>query len=240
MTIDKLSKAIDQYLTENSTTRKIAAAKGRVTKLVNDLASELGAVAVREMALSLVLAKDYIRDRTELLKNRFTFGTLYLEGGCIFGWYDQEQAQAEALPLVYSGTSYSTNFYGFSNKIGLWQQRGFYTSESLPIRFYAGEIEVNFDVNCSQFWSEYGYARPCQLQWHRGRFDDGGTCLWVDRSIISSGFWSAYKWWSGCQWWYYERHPEWFADAQIWGDWEEKPIFHYAPEPDSAVLGGVK
>lgn len=99
------------------------------------------------------------------------------------------------------------------------------------------------EVALWHFWLKYGYALPCDLPWHRGKIDNTyGECLWVDRSIISAGWWCAYKWWPDCQWWYYERHPEWFTDMDWWPAYEEPKPQRFSPidDPYAAVLGGIR
>ncbi|HEY9709936.1 MAG TPA: hypothetical protein V6D48_17150 [Oculatellaceae cyanobacterium] len=233
---DKLRQAIDRYHAAD-TSRKQSAAKGAITRLVNERASLVGAAAARTEALEAI--KSVESGISFWIKERFTPGSFYKEGDRIMGWWDGSlQVQAEELPLYFSGASYLVSFYRREKDAWLWRQRGFDVAEPLPLKpplFPVAGLEVSFPVERSQFWIEYGYALPCSLQW---RWNPGE--YYVYRSIISAGFWCAYKWWAGCQWWYYERHPEWFSDSPMWGTWEEKPIFYYAPEPDSAVLGGKR
>lgn len=248
--MEKLRDAIRQYLSLAASSRKIAAAKGRITKLVNESADELGAEKARELArtvLALVIAEDQPTsiDRVEQLKNRFDPKSFYLEGDRVFGWVDpQEQAQAVELPLYYNDDAhyYYVSFYRRQEQYPFWSIMGFEAAEDLPTRRRGEELEVSFDVKRSAFWLQYGYALPCQLPWHRGRFDrnDPDECLWVSRSIIPAGWWCAWKWWEGCQWWYYERHPEWFVDMDWWGTYEPTPS-RYEPidDPYALVLGGV-
>lgn len=235
----KMLEAILAYLSENGSNRKIAAAKGRITKFANELASEIGAAAAREKILKLLEDVTEESSRWDLLKNRFTPGSLYTEGDRVFGWWDTSaQVQAEELPLYGSGATYSVSFYRRDNEAWLWRQRGFELAEDLPTVRRGNELVVQFNVKRSLFWLKYGYALPCDLPWHRGRFDGDGNCLWVDRSIISAGWWQAWKWWDGAKWWYLEKRPELFADMDWWGDWEEKPVFYSPPDdPYAAVLG---
>lgn len=246
--MEKLGEAISQYLSLAASSRKISAAKGRITKLVNESADELGAEKARELArtvLALVITEDQPTsiDRVELLKNRFNPKSFYLEGDRVFGWYDPEhQAQAEELPLVQSENGWHVSFYRLKNELNLWRSRGFKTAESLPTIRRGDELSVEFHPARSLFWLEYGYALPCKLPWHRGKFDNThDECLWVSRSIIPAGWWCAWKWWEGCQWWYYERHPEWFSDMDWWGTYEPAPV-RYEPmdDPYAVVLGGMR
>ena len=250
--MEKLREAIRKYLSFGISNRTIGAAKGRITKLVNELAAELGVENARELArtvLALVLAEgqDVTEHRVETLKNRFDTKSFYQEGDRIFGWYNPEQqVQAEELPIYYNdaGYYYHVSFYRRQDERLLWMSRGFEVAEDLPTILRGSQIEVRFDVKRSLFWLRYGYALPCELPWHRGRFD-GSTnaedeCLWVRRSIIPSGWWCAWKWWPDCQWWYYERHPEWFTDMDWWG--EELPPKRFEPidDPYALVLGGTR
>jgi hypothetical protein len=250
--MEKLREAIRRYLSFGTGGRTIGSAKGRITKLVNESAAELGVGKARELALTvlaLVLAegRDVCESRVETLKNRFNPKSLYREGDRVFGWYDPEmQVQAEELPLYYNDGAYYyyVSFYRRSDDYSFWRSRGFEAAEDLPTIQHRDGLEVKFDVKRSLFWLEHGYALPCKLPWHRGRFDGQGTdeCLWVSRSIIPAGWWCAWKWWEGCQWWYYERHPEWFTDMDWWGTYDLTVPIRYEPidDPYAAVLGGMR
>jgi hypothetical protein len=236
--MDKLERLIERYLLAN-TSRKKSATKGAITRLVNERADILGAATARSEIWTILDRKDV----PGWMKQRFTPGSLYLEGDRVFGWWDDGslQAQAEELPLSSSGISnYSVTLGRCSESASLWRLRGFEIAEELPFVRRSEELKVDFPISRLESLLLYGYAPPCNLQWHRGKFfDDDTTCLWVDRSIISAGFWCAYKWWPDCRWWYYERHPEWFVDSALWGK-KENPVYYFAPESDSAVLGGAK
>ncbi len=238
--IEKLDSAIEKYLSAFGTNRQIAGAKGRLTKLVNDLADSHGAVTVREKVLDVLANTHYVSDRTELLKNRFTYGSLYQEGDRVYGWYQERdvQVQAEHLPLARSNRAYIVSFYGHGDTIGLWVAFGFAQAEALPTDRRGQTLYVEIKPESTPFWAKYGYAYAIELPCSRITTNEGVSMLVVKRSIIGSGFWKSYSWWAGCKWWYYDHHPEWFGDDPIWGDWEETPTFYYAPEPDSAVLGG--
>jgi hypothetical protein len=232
---NKFKQAIDRYHAAD-TSRKQGAAKGAITRLVNERASLVGAAAARGEALEAI--KSVESGISFWMKERFTPGSFYREGDRIMGWWDDGslQVQAEELPLYFSGATYFVSFYR-QNDAWLWRQRGFELAEEFPLKpLPVNGLKVEFPVERLEFWLEYGYALPCDLQW---RWNHGEEYR-VHRSIIAAGFWCAYKWWSGCRWWYYERHPEWFTDSPMWGNWEENPVFYYAPEPDSAVLGGKR
>lgn len=235
-----LKEAIHQYLVADGTSQRVGAAKARVTRLVKDLAEEFGSVTVRELALSFVQSASAsyvpVPDQLQLLLNRFTFGSLYVEGQRPFGWHEESQAQAEELPLYYfSEKSCEVSYSNCPKQKKLWEQRGFHLAEDLPViwRSYSNCLEVVFPIKRSLIFLEYGYALPCQLQW---RWDNEGFI--VTRSIISSGFWCAWKWWSDAKYWYLEKRPELFAELDWWG--EEMPHQRFEPEDDpyAAVLGG--
>lgn len=230
--------AITEYLDlGQSSNRKLGAAKGKITKLVNELAKEIGAVLAREKILKFLESlKIGSNERLDFLLKRFTPGTFYEEGERIFGWWDiNEQVQAEELPMYTEiGWDGSKTYIVSVSGGGL---KGFCIAQPIPVKFYAGGLEVSFDVKQSLFWLEYGYALPCKLQWHRGQWD-GGTCLWVNRSIFSSGFWQAWKWWEGAKWWYLEKRPELFAPLDWWGKELSPQRFEPEDDPYAAVLGG--
>lgn len=224
---EKLRNAIKKYL-DSDTDRKKSAAKGLITKA----AGEVG---------SLEQIWEVLREFPELpdwMHQRFTRGSQYLESDRLFGWYADDQVQAESLPLaVFSHEQESclrVNFYGFRGEIHLWKERGFEEPEPIPFVYYSNpdSIWVNFSIAKSALMARYGYALPCELQWRRSQDE-----LLVIRSIFPHGFWQAWKWWEGAQWWYLQHRPELFADSELW---EVKPK-RWEPEnnPYAAVLGGI-
>ena len=225
----KLLEAINKYLSAD-TPRKLVARKGQITKIINEIGSRKQVLAVLEQ----------VKTVPDWLEKRLKTNSLYTEGGCVFGWYEdpETQVQAKELPLSHSHDNYVVTTYRHE---GLWRQRGFYEAVSLPVVWYSDVIEVRFPVKGTLYWLRYGYALPCPLQWHRGESSEYKCfVLWVNRSIINHGFWAAYKWWEGCQLWYYERHPEWFADLDWWGEYESPlPRFSPTDDPYAAVLGDV-
>lgn len=223
---------IEKYLAAD-TTRKQSAAKGALTRWANNRAEEIGSVAARTEVLQ-VLAK--FQNLPEWIIERFNPKSFYKEGDRVMGWYDPSiQVQAEELPLYHSGSAYSVSFYRRQDSIMYWRVRGFEVAQEMPTIRRGDELKVEFDVKQSRFWLNYGYALACDLQW---RWREGEE-FYVSRSIISSGFWCAYKWWEGCKWWYYEKHPEWFEDDPMWGDYGLKPVWCPAPDEYSTVLGGT-
>lgn len=239
---ESLEEAILSYLTMDGTKKAIAAAKGKVTRIVNTLAIDMPGREFRQKVLDILEKQTPLSTsfqmRLEVLKERFTYKSFYVDGIAVFGWWSEEQHQAERLPLDRLTKSYEVSFGGWtSEQIYEWKKLGFDTAQCLPVKFYyERQLEVEFDVKASLFWQKHGYALPCRLQYHRAYEDPQETALHVDRSIISAGFWCAYKWWEGCKWWYMERHPEWFSDDEMWPF--EKP-----PSPpdnlQAAVIGGT-
>lgn len=218
--------------------RKLGAAKGKITKLASELAGEMGATAARERIFGFLESIEIQSERLDLLRKRFDPKSFYEEGEKIFGWWDGEnQVQAQELPLVKSN-GYWVNWDFCRKDTSIWRARGFEVPVSFPVESLEEGSIVKFDVKRSLDFIEHGYALPCELQWHRGYWDDGGTCLWVDRSIISVGFWQAWKWWDTAKWWYLEKRPELFADLDWWSN--ELPPRRFEPEDDpyAVVLGG--
>lgn len=228
--MSKLHQAIERYATAE-TSRKAAAAKGAITRLVKDLALELGVVATRN---EVVKALEPFPD-LNWTRQRFTPGSLYQEGEHIFGWWEEGEVQlmAEQLPIARSQNSYLVSFWDCKD-VNLWQQRGFHTAEPLPIEFWPDGLRVRFEDKKTPIFLEHGYALPCLLQW---MWEPGKEYL-VTRSIISSGFWQAWKWWPDAQWWYLNKRPELFSDLDWWGEDAPPPRFEPDDDPYAAVLGG--
>lgn len=206
--------------------------KGALTRWVNHRAEQVGAIAARNEALQELSQFDSL---PEWLVERFNPKSFYEDGDQVMGWYDtQGQAQAEALPLYHSGRAYYVSFYRRQGKSPYWREKGFEEAIDFPAIRRGDTLNVEFDIQQMSFWVEWGYALPCQIQW---TWNDEG--LIVNRSILSAGYWCAYRWWVGCKWWYMEKHPEWFEDDPMWGDYGIKPVWHPAPDEFSAVLGGT-
>ena len=140
--------------------------------------------------------------------------------------------QAEHLPLNqmrdYKGNQYLLVYFSdvSEGKKSVFTAKGFAVSEAFPATVFSDRLEVDFRIEKSDFWAQHGYALPSSLQyfWNDNAFV-------VTRSIISEGFWCAYKWWADCKWWYAEKHPEWFIDDKMYGA-TSPPEHQYA-----AVLG---
>jgi hypothetical protein len=230
--MDKIKRAIERYLLAD-TTRKAAAAKGAITRLANDLAIEFGVVVARKKVWE---ALDSFVEVPDWMFLRFTPGSFYQEGDRIMGWWDEGeiQLQAEALPLHHYGNVYSVSFFGRSDEAPLWELKGFYVAQDLPIKFYRESIQVSFNIRQTLTFLEQGYALPCDLQWQW----EQGEEFRVSRSIISCGFWQAWKWWEGAKWWYLDHRPELFVDLDWWGEEPAPQRFEPEDDPYAAVLGG--
>jgi hypothetical protein len=228
--MDKLKLAIERYQRAD-TIRKAAGAKGVITRLTNELAQEIGPVEARKKIWEVLAQVEH----PDWMRQRFSPGSFYKEGDRFFGWWDegQLQFQAEELPFYKLRDSLEVCFAHCRDDSLKWQLRGFYVATQFPVFRGESHLEVSFPVEKTPFWIEFGYALPCSLQW---RWDENG--FYVTRSIISQGFWCAYKWWEGCQWWYYEKHPEWFADMAVWGEDVLPQQFEPENDPYAAVLGG--
>lgn len=235
--MEALSKAIDTYLAAD-TTRKIAAAKGRITKLINNLAFEFGAVAARNKILALLNSLD-APPRIAFLYERLTVGSLYKESDRWFGWWDDGSAQVQAEPLPFLACQVNAlvvSFVVFKEEAVFWQNRGFYVAEPLPFCFdRQGFLFVEVPVAETERWAMLGWANPCKLQW-----------LWVlgeykvTRSIISCGFWQAWNWYGfSSRIWYLENRPELFADMDWWGEPPTPQRYEPENDPYAVVLGGL-
>lgn len=207
---EKLKEAIEKYIIAESPRAK-SAAKGTLTRIVNSSTES----NVREQIKEVLAGFDQL---PELIKNRFTPGSLYREGNAVFGWYRENQVQAEAIPV-----DVPLCCEGYLNVLST--RDGFIESVRLP--FVQG-FEVSVPCKQTLIYAKYGYANPCSLQWHRNL--EGYK---VERSIISHGFWQAWKWWDGARDWYLEHRPELFEDFDWWGE----PTPDCRIEPGSAVLG---
>ena len=223
----KLKAAIQKYLDADTKNSK-SGTKGAITKLINAAS-----------ATDVMLIPEILQEFQELpswLKLRFKKGSLYQEGDRVFGWYKEDQVQAVELPVVLDLFSYDD---GVNNCIVRYirvisEEMNFAPAVDLP--FNGCRVDVQPDDD--NFWEllECGWASPCDLQWswfERPRWSEKEGYV-VERSIISHGFWQAWKWWPDCWHWYYGKRPELFEDADLWGLLQaEPPNDRYA-----VVLGG--
>lgn len=233
----KLKAAIQKYLDADTKLTK-SGAKGVITKLVNN-ASEV----------EINLIPDILQEFQELpdwLKLRFQKGSLYEEGNRVFGWYKESQVQAVELPVQLDMFEYDDGekYHRVKYIKVTHEERGFSPAIDLPLN--RGRVEVpvapgyDFYHTFLTMW-KHGWASPCSLQWswfERPSWSDLEGYV-VERSIISHGFWKAWKWWPDCWCWYYEKRPELFEDADWWG--EKVPAMRHSPpnDPYAAVLGNA-
>lgn len=209
----KLKTAIQKYLDADTGNSK-SGAKGAIAKLIDDAS-----------ATDVMLIPDILRGFDGLpnwLKLRFQKGSLYREGGRVFGWYREGQVQAVELPVDLDIFSYDDEEVGLrvvEYIIALESiSMGFAPPIDLPLRsmdvfFSGGNYRVDVSLDSDSYWEllAAGYASPCALQWS-----------WIDkeyvveRSIISHGFWKAWEWWPECWQFYYQKWPELFQDAEWW------------------------
>jgi len=225
----KLKKQIEQYNTDRKPARKAA-----ITKLINQAILS----GVENLGLNKIL--DEI-DAPEWLKQRFKKGSFFVEGTSVYGWWSHtEQQQTCLLPLfrgeIYGEASkvFQVSFFHIKrDEQGLWRKRGFIEASKIPLTsgLLGSTINIDWRQDNLEDLRKAGYSPPCALQYTRT-----DESLFVDRSIISHGFWKAWKWWEGADKWYLSHRPELFWDLDIWGD--ETPKRYYPNEPAAAVLGG--
>jgi hypothetical protein len=141
---------------------------------------------------------------TGWLENHFTPGSLYVDRRLVFGWWREDQLQAESLPVALSENYFDSlprEMEVISN------QNGF--NRSVPLPLVNGSIVRQ--PGCSivfvpEFepvhYARYGWGNALPLQWRRTR----GAYI-VDRSIIACGFWAAWKWWPGAGDYYASNPP---------------------------------
>jgi hypothetical protein len=141
---------------------------------------------------------------TEWLEDHFTPGSLYVDRNLVFGWWYEDQLQAEPLPVALS----KNYFKGSPREMGVLADRnGFSRSLPLPLLDSSllgvpGCLMVCVPASRSIEYARYGWAEALPLQWRR----DWGRYI-VDRSIIACGFWAAWKWWAGAGEFYAENPP---------------------------------
>lgn len=218
----KFKKAFDKYI---AATFPIEAsrAKAAITKVVNS-STELN---TQEQIQEVLSGFDEL---PEWIKNRFTPGSLYKEGGLVLGWHRENQVQAEVIAATITSNGLEREGY-----LRVTASRdGFEMPVDMPLA--GSDRVVSVPQQQSFFYAKYGWANACPLQWYR---DEEGYK--VDRSIIPHGFWQAWKWWEGAWHWYIKNRPELFEDFDCWGaSWDELGEIHAAkPKPSDAVLGGA-
>jgi len=219
---DRFKKAVEKYIA-TAFSSEAGRAKAAITKVVNSSTESNTEEQIQEVLSSFDELPQYVKDR-------FTPGSLYKENNLVFGWYRENQVQAEVIPAILVSNGFDRE--GYLRVIA--SRDGFEVPVDMPLAGSDRVVCVPYEQ--SFFYARYGWANACPLQWHR---DEGGYK--VDRSIIPHGFWQAWKWWEGARYWYIEKRPELFEDFDCWGaSWDELGEIHAAkPRPDDAVLGGA-
>ncbi|MCC3405203.1 MAG: hypothetical protein JGK17_06325 [Microcoleus sp. PH2017_10_PVI_O_A] len=230
---DKKLKAVIQKYLDARTKLSKSGAKGAITKLINRATPS-------DLLLIPEIAKEF-EGLPQWFKLRFQKGSLYQEGDRVFGWYAENQVQAVKLPVLLDNFTYDdgeemrTVRYirvVFENK-----DMGFFPPISLPFDGVCVNVAVSDDYPFLALW-EHGWASPCEIQWSwfgRPRWSHLEGYV-VERSIISHGFWCAWKWWPDCWRWYYKKRPELFEDAEWWGKKELVRHEHEPSNPYAAVF----
>jgi hypothetical protein len=88
---DKFKKAVEKYMAATFPS-EASRAKAVITKLVNSATESNAQEQIQEVLASF-------DELLRWIENRFTPGSLYREGGLVFGWYKENQLQAEVIPL---------------------------------------------------------------------------------------------------------------------------------------------
>lgn len=219
--------------------------KTQLTKIVNnwkrDESSEVIKNAIEKVLRAITTPTGA---HWEWIHQRYTYvpGYFWLEnssrkyGDTILGWHDPLQIQAEPLPLNLHYQRFEDERYCEVIDWG-WEEKGFAAAEDIPLSSYNtnNALEVKIPSDKTWFFCDYGYAAPCQLQWSR-KYEHSPTDkgLYVLRSIISHGFWCAWKWWPEAREWYYEHRPELFEEEEIWS--RSELVQYNPPNSYSAVL----
>lgn len=214
--------------------------KAQLTKIVNQWEKEESADFMKK-AIEEILVEITIPESSKWIQQRYTYvpGYFWLEnsskyGDTVLGWYDAtKQIQAEPLPLEMHCQRHEDKRYCKVLGWG-WESKGFAAAEELPFCWSSSQVSV--PTENLQLFCKHGYASPCELQWERrcNQHDSQENGLYVKRSIISYGFWQAWKWWPDAWAWYYEHRPELFEDASWWG--KEELVRHEPPDPYAAVF----
>lgn len=210
---EKFRKVIQQYLDAQPANK--SARKAAITKLINSSPDVTRDAIQKVIAGFEALPKE--------IKNRFTPNSLYREGSLVFGWYRENQMQAESIPV-----DIPLHEEGYLRVIA--DRDGFTRSVLLPL---IGSNTVSVPWEKAFFYAKHGWANACPIQWHRD-----AEAYTVDRSIIPHGFWQAWKWWEGAWYWYLERRPELFED--VGGLWREKTNLSRASRPLRRCFGRQK
>lgn len=225
-----IAEAIANYLNATTFNSQLEAKKEFIS-VINERSLQTNPTATRAEVWQVLRR---LNDMPDWLTGRFTPGSIYREGSRVYGWLKDAsiQVQAEQLPFSRNSIFLVVDFNGWSKEEELiWRELGFIPAEDLPAKLYRDCIEVNFPIERSLFWIEYGYALPCKLQHYRHQ-----NALYIDRDIIEHGFQRAWAWSKNVRWAHLQSHPEWFADLEWWDKVE--PTRYEPDNPHAAVLGG--
>jgi hypothetical protein len=162
----QFTKAIEKYLA-SETLKDKSSTKGAIAKIVNSSTEANTLEQVPE-----VLAE--FDNLPEWLKNRFSVGALYREGDRVFGWYRENQVQAEVIPVDIPLTGEGEYLRVLANGDGC--------AKPTPLPLDGG-VTVAVPHEETFLYAKHGWANACPLQWHQN--EEGYI---VDRSIIDPGF----------------------------------------------------
>lgn len=169
-------EAIRKYLNTTTFPSEANRAKDEIIKLVNSATDSDTREQIQEVLAEFGML-------TEWLENHFASGSLYTDRGLVYGWWRDDQLQAESLPVAFS----KNYFKGFPREMRVLSNRnGFGVPVPLPL---LEDSIVRVLGDQTNRYARYGWANALPLQWHRTA--DGYT---VDRSSKGSGFWAAWKW----------------------------------------------
>jgi len=189
-------KAIQKYLITTFPS-EANRAKDEIIKLVRNTTDSDARQQIKEVL-------EEFRRLPEWIENHFTPGSLYTDRGLVLGWWRDDQVQAEPLPVALS----KNYFKELPREMGVIADRnGFSRSTPLPLLHGSslgvpGCLIVSVPSGLSVEYARYGWAEALPLQWRR----DWGRYI-VDRSILTCGFWPAWKWWPGAGDFYAENPP---------------------------------
>lgn len=171
--------------------------KDEIIKLVCDTTDHDTCQQIKEVLEKL----DWL---PEWIENHFTPGSLYTDRGLVFGWWRDDQVQAEPLPVALS----KNYFKGLPREMEVLENRNGF-SRSIPLPLIDGSLlglpgclAVCVPGSLSVDYARYGWAEALPLQWRR----DWGRYI-VDHSIVACGFWAAWRWWPGAAAFYAENPP---------------------------------
>lgn len=181
-------EAIRKYLNTTSPS-EASRAKDEIIKTVNTTTDSDARKQIKEVLAEFEALPAWV-------ESHLTVGSLYTDRGLVYGWWRDDQMQAESLPVKLSKT-YRKGTFG---KIEVLANRnGFGVAIPLPLLDGGSVFVPDFETNQ---YAAYGWANALPLQWHRTA--DGYT---VDRSITTCGFWAAWKWWPGAADYYANNPP---------------------------------